>query len=60
MNLYSDNTWHAFEYALEWLNGWPCSRSFGLGTRIPWDEDFLVDSLSDSTFYMSYSTISHI
>nr|CAD1838835.1 unnamed protein product [Ananas comosus var. bracteatus] len=39
---------------------WACSRSFGLGTRIPWDEQFLVESLSDSTLYMAYYTIAHI
>uniref|UniRef100_A0A0D3G4X3 leucine--tRNA ligase n=1 Tax=Oryza barthii TaxID=65489 RepID=A0A0D3G4X3_9ORYZ len=30
------------------------------GTRIPWDEKFLVDSLSDSTLYMAYYTIANI
>jgi leucyl-tRNA synthetase len=28
----------AFRDALAWLSDWACSRSFGLGTRIPWDE----------------------
>jgi leucyl-tRNA synthetase len=39
---------------------WACSRSYGLGTRIPWDEQFLVESLSDSTIYMAYYTIAHL
>ncbi|KAF7132898.1 hypothetical protein RHSIM_Rhsim09G0006800 [Rhododendron simsii] len=60
MNLYSDDTRLAVEYALERLHAWACSRSYGDGTRIPWDEDFLVDSLSDSTLYMAYYTISHL
>lgn len=59
MNLYSDETRHGFEHTLSWLNQWACSRSFGLGTRIPWDEDFLVESLSDSTIYMAYYTVAH-
>ncbi|XP_024188542.1 leucine--tRNA ligase, cytoplasmic isoform X1 [Rosa chinensis] len=59
MNLYSDETRHGFEHTLSWLNQWACSRSFGLGTRIPWDEEFLVESLSDSTIYMAYYTIAH-
>ncbi|XP_019423387.1 PREDICTED: leucine--tRNA ligase, cytoplasmic-like isoform X2 [Lupinus angustifolius] len=59
MNLYSDETRHGFEHTLSWLNQWACSRSFGLGTRIPWDEQFLVESLSDSTVYMAYYTIAH-
>lgn len=60
MNLYSDETRHGFEHTLGWLNQWACSRSFGLGTRIPWDEEFLVESLSDSTIYMAYYTIAHL
>ncbi|KAK6915892.1 Aminoacyl-tRNA synthetase, class Ia [Dillenia turbinata] len=60
MNLYSEETRHGFEHTLGWLNQWACSRSFGLGTRLPWDEEFLVESLSDSTIYMAYYTIAHL
>lgn len=60
INLYSDETRHGFEHTLSWLNQWACSRSFGLGTRIPWDEEFLVESLSDSTIYMAYYTVCHL
>ena len=49
----------AFRDALAWLSDWACSRSFGLGTRIPWDEQFLVESLSDSTIYMAYYLVAH-
>jgi hypothetical protein len=42
-----------------WLNQWACSRSFGLGTRLPWDEQYLIESLSDSTIYMAYYTVAH-
>nr|GEX30224.1 leucine--tRNA ligase, cytoplasmic [Tanacetum cinerariifolium] len=49
-----------FEKALDRIEKWACSRSFGLGTRIPWDEEFLVESLSDSTIYMAYYTVSHL
>jgi len=60
MNAFSAETRNGFEHTLGWLNQWACSRSFGLGTRIPWDEQFLVESLSDSTLYMAYYTVSHI
>ena len=60
MNLYSDETRHGFEHTFSWLNQWACSRSFGLGTRIPWDHEFLVESLSDSTVYMAYYIVSHL
>ncbi|KAJ0987203.1 hypothetical protein J5N97_005559 [Dioscorea zingiberensis] len=60
MNLYSEETRHGFEHTLGWLNQWACSRSFGLGTRLPWDEQFLVESLSDSTLYMAFYTVAHL
>ncbi len=49
---------HAFEQALGWLGQWACTRSFGLGTRLPWDQSQLVESLSDSSVYMAYYTVS--
>lgn len=39
---------------------WPFSRTFGMGTKIPFDEKYLIDSLSDSTIYMAYYTIAHL
>eukprot|EP00547_Thalassionema_nitzschioides_P000863 CAMPEP_0194202012 /NCGR_PEP_ID=MMETSP0156-20130528/2140_1 /TAXON_ID=33649 /ORGANISM="Thalassionema nitzschioides, Strain L26-B" /LENGTH=1244 /DNA_ID=CAMNT_0038927371 /DNA_START=100 /DNA_END=3834 /DNA_ORIENTATION=+ len=45
---------------LEWLGNWACSRSFGLGTKVPWDPQFVVESLSDSTIYMAYYTVAHL
>ncbi|KAK3823986.1 MAG: leucyl-tRNA synthetase [Linnemannia elongata] len=57
MNVYTDETRHAFQKNLAWLNQWACARSYGLGTRLPWDHNFLVESLSDSTIYMAYYTI---
>ena len=60
MNTYSDETRNAFEKTLDWLNQWACSRSFGLGTRLPWDKEWLIESLSDSTIYMAYYTVAHL
>lgn len=28
--------------------------------QLPWDEQFLIESLSDSTIYMAYYTIAHL
>ncbi|XWV26949.1 leucyl-tRNA synthetase [Tupanvirus soda lake] len=39
---------------------WPFSRTFGMGSRIPFDPRYLIDSLSDSTIYMAYYTIAHL
>jgi len=49
----------AFIEAVEWISSWGLSRNYGLGTRVPWDEKFVIESLSDSTIYMAYYTISH-
>ena len=60
LNCYVQETSNQFNANLEWLNRWACARSYGLGTKLPWDKKFLVESLSDSTIYMSYYTISHL
>ncbi|KAL9934387.1 hypothetical protein V8E36_006843 [Tilletia maclaganii] len=59
MNLYNSETRNGFEGVLGWLHQWACARSYGLGTKLPWDPQFLVESLSDSTIYMAYYTIAH-
>ncbi|RCI05179.1 cytosolic leucyl tRNA synthetase, partial [Rhizopus stolonifer] len=60
MNTYTTETRNQFESVLDWLNKWACARSFGLGTKLPWDEQFLVESLSDSTIYMAYYTVANL
>ena len=30
-----------------------------VGTRLPWDEKYLIESLSDSTIYMAFYTVAH-
>jgi leucyl-tRNA synthetase len=49
-----------YEYILGWLKEWACTRQFGLGTHLPWDREWVIESLSDSTIYMAYYTISHL
>ncbi len=46
--------------SVKWLKEWGVSRSFGLGTKLPMDENYVIDSLSDSTIYMAYYTICHL
>ncbi|OSX72009.1 hypothetical protein BU14_0482s0003 [Porphyra umbilicalis] len=60
METYAPETRSRFEEALAWLREWGCSRQFGLGTRLPWDERWLVESLSDSTIYMAFYTVAHL
>ncbi|OQR81111.1 leucyl-tRNA synthetase, cytoplasmic [Achlya hypogyna] len=48
-----------YRSTLEWLKEWAPCRQFGLGTKLPWDTEFVIESLSDSTIYMAYYTIAH-
>ena len=57
---YFDDTRVAFERTIDWLHEHACSRTYGLGTKLPWDEKWLVESLSDSTIYMAYYTVAHL
>ncbi len=58
-NAYSPATQKGFEEIINWLKEWGCSRTFGLGSKIPWDKQYLIESLSDSTIYMAYYTIAN-
>src|SRR5690606_6515412 len=35
------------------------SRKFGLGSRLPWDNSWIIEPLSDSTIYMAFYTVCH-
>ena len=60
LETYESETQNGFEKNLDWLNRWACARTYGLGSKLPWDPKFLVESLSDSTIYMAYYTISYL
>ena len=44
---------------VDWLYRRPCARKRGLGTRLPFDPEWIIESLSDSTIYMALYTIIH-
>jgi leucyl-tRNA synthetase len=46
-----------FNYVIDWLHEKACARKSGMGTKLPWDPDWIIESLSDSTIYMAYYTI---
>jgi leucyl-tRNA synthetase len=58
MKIYPEVVRKQFEYVVDWLNHWACTREFGLGTKLPWDEKWVIESLSDSTIQMAYGTVS--
>lgn len=43
-----------FINVIDWLKEKACARQQGMGTRLPWDPEWIVESLSDSTIYMAY------
>jgi len=57
---YGESTMNNFKDTINWMNEWACSRTQGLGTKIPWDPKFVIESLSDSTIYMAYYTVAHL
>ena len=59
LETYTVETRNSLQAVLNWLNRWACARTYGLGSKLPFDPHFLVESLSDSTIYMAYYTIAH-
>jgi leucyl-tRNA synthetase len=57
---YHDEVKKNFHSTLAWLKEHACSRTYGLGSKLPWDDSWLIESLSDSTIYMAYYTVAHI
>ncbi|KAG2472506.1 MAG: Leucine--tRNA ligase [Nitrosopumilales archaeon] len=43
-----------FGHVIGWLHERACARQHGMGTKLPWDKDWIVESLSDSVIYMAY------
>lgn len=46
-----------FHDKIDWLRDWACARKTGMGTPLPWDPTWIVETLSDSTIYMAFYTI---
>lgn len=60
INTYSEEVRKNFSACLKWLHEYACSRKYGLGSKLPWDEQWLIESLSDSTIYNAYYTVAHL
>ena len=58
MSFYPEEARAWFNGIIDWLQDWPCSRRTGLGTTLPWDKDWIIETLSDSTIYMAYYMVS--
>ncbi len=60
MKIYPEKLRHTYENVIDWLDMRAAERSQGLGTRFPFNPSHIIESLSDSTIYMSFFTYSHI
>ena len=47
-----------FNYTIDWLRERACARAVGLGTKLPWDHNWIIEALSDSVVYMAYYILS--
>ena len=57
MNILPNKITTEFKEVIDWLHERACARQQGLGTNLPWDKDWIVESLSDSVIYMAYYTM---
>jgi len=60
MKFYPEEARQQFKNTVDWLKDKACTRRSGMGTPLPWDDSWIVETLSDSTIYMAYYTISKI
>lgn len=52
---------NAMNEAIDWLRERPCARRRGIGTRLPFNKEWVIESLSDSTIYPAvYTNVSQI
>jgi len=47
-----------FTNVIDWLKERACARKRGLGTKLPWDNEWIIESLADSVIYMAYYPLS--
>ena len=60
MHILPEKSKNAFESAINWIDLRAVVRAQGLGTKFPFDKNYIIESLSDSTIYMSFYTISNL
>lgn len=60
MKFYPEEARLQFLNTVDWLKDKACTRKTGLGTRLPWDKEWIIETLSDSVIYMAYYTIARV
>ncbi len=59
MRIVPEEARRQFEATIDWLRAKACARTRGLGTELPWEKGWIIESLSDSTIYMAFYTVIH-
>ncbi len=59
MTIHPEEARQQFYNTIDWLDLKACARKSGLGTKLPFDKEWIVETLSDSTIYMAYYTIAN-
>jgi len=57
MNVYPREAREEMRRVIERFRDWAFTHKGELGTRLPWDPEWVIESLSDSTIYMAYYTL---
>ena len=60
MKIHPETFRKQFLDTFDWLDKRPVARRRGLGTPLPFDKRWMIESLSDSTIYMSLYTINNL
>lgn len=58
MAIIPESTRLDYHNTIDWLHERACARRQGLGTHLPMDPEWIIESLSDSTIYMAFYTVS--
>ena len=56
MKFYPEQYAKNMHEVIDWLRERPCARKRGLGTKLPFNEEWIIESLSDSTIYPALYT----
>ncbi len=59
MRIVPEESRKGIEATIDWLKERACARTRGLGTELPWEPGWVIESLSDSTIYMAFYTVIH-
>ncbi len=60
INVLPEKLRKTFEAAIDWIDLRAVARAQGLGTPFPLEKEKIIESLSDSTIYMSFYTVSNM